>query len=364
MKRFYVLIIGVLLFFTSIDAQTRVVDAADHSPVSAASIFDASGNMVGFTWSDGVFSEIPASAYPVTVRCMGYEHLVIESPEDNIWEMTPMAYELEEVVIVPVKRNILKQTFYVREYFSMNTQTDTVSFFMEHMAVRFVPTSKDAKFSGSSSLRILDSHYYSHYKLLGKDSIITDPDSMFPSMLTILDLNTDEVTAPESFNVSGNTNKLDEQLGKSGIYLIQKQNSQTFSTMEDVLAMKKDHKFSPLPFKLIGFTMEFNQLYTTHAYRVNDKGIYLPKDLIEASFVMQADGRGKYLRKAFKSDKPVVIRSMIELYVVDRDYLSNEEAKEEYKKKPADVKFVIPSSVPPLNEATLRLVERAKAGTK
>ena len=110
--------------------------------------------------------------------------------------------------------------------------------------------------------------------------------------------------------------------------------------------------------------MEFNQLYTTHAYHVNEKGIYQPKDLTEASFVMEADGRGKYLRKALKSDKPITIRSMIELYIVDRDYLSKEEAKKEYKNKPTNVKFVIPSTVPPLNEATRRLVERANAKIK
>lgn len=79
---------------------------------------------------------------------------------------------------------------------------------------------------------------------------------------------------------------------------------------------------------------------------------------------MEADGRGKYLRKALKSDKPIVIRSMVELYIVDRTYLSNAEAKEEYKNKPADVKFVIPSTVPPLSEATRQLVERAKVEVK
>ena len=168
MKRFYILIISLLLVFVQADAQKRVVDAVSQLPVAAASIFDAAGNMVGFTWSDGLFSEVPESAYPVTLRCIGYEQLVIERPEDKTWEMTPMAYELEEVVIVPVKRNVLKQTFYVREYFSMSNATDTVTIFMEHMADRFVPTSKDAKFGGNSSLRILDTHHYSRYKVMGE----------------------------------------------------------------------------------------------------------------------------------------------------------------------------------------------------
>ena len=62
MKRILFLMISMLLIYTSADAQKRVIDAVDRSPVAAASIFDATGNMIGFTWSDGEFSEIPESA--------------------------------------------------------------------------------------------------------------------------------------------------------------------------------------------------------------------------------------------------------------------------------------------------------------
>ena len=203
MKHTFILFISALLYFCPVEAQECVIDATDHSPVSAASIFDASGNMVGFTWSDGVFSEIPASAYPVTVRCMGYEQLVIERPENKTWEMTPIAYELEEVVIVPVKRSILKQTFYVREYFSMSSETDTVTFFNEHMADRFIPTSKDAKFGGNTELRILESRQYAHYQLFGEDSITTNPETMFPSMTTIFEPIDKEIPVPKSFKEPG-----------------------------------------------------------------------------------------------------------------------------------------------------------------
>lgn len=364
MKSYFILLLSALLFCGSVDAQERVIDATDNSPISAASIFDAAGNLVGYTWNDGAFSEIPASAYPITLRCIGYEQLVIERPENKTWGMTPIAYELKEVVVVPIKRKVLKQTFYVREYFSMNNDCDTMTFFMEHMADRFVPATKDAKFGGNSSLRILNSHHYSRFQLSGGDSIVANPDEPFPSMLNIFKLNDEEVTAPDSFKKSGNAIKFHKESGKSGMKLIQKQNDHTFTMIKDVLAETKEHKMSPWPLKLLGYTMEFNQFYTTHAYRVNDKGVYLPKDLMEASSVIQADGRGKHLRKVLNSDKPIVIRSLIELYIVDSNYLSSEEAKEEYKNKPTGVKFVVPSSVPPLNEATRRLVERADAEAK
>ena len=360
-KFFLLFLWGVFMVTLPIEAQRRVVDALDRLPVSTASIFDAAGNVIGLTGKDGGFSQIPDADYPITIRCMGYEPLVIGRPEDKSWEMTPVYHDMGEVVVVPVKRNILKQTFYVREYFSMSNESDTVTFFIEHMADRFVPTSKDAKFGGSSKLRILKSRQYAHFQLFGKDSISTDPETMFPSMATIFEPIDKEVPTPKSFKESGNTAKLHEEPGKSGISLIIKQNEQTFSMIVDALADTKEHKISPWPFKLLGLTMDINQGYVTQVYRVNDKGVYQPKDLLESSIVIQADGRGKFLRKVLKSDKPVLIRCLDELYVVDREFLSKEEAKEAYKSKPTNVKFVIPSNVPPLNEATRRLVERAKA---
>ena len=108
MRHTFILVITTLLLSTAAYAQERLIDATDHSPISAASILDASGNMVGFTLSDGEFTEIPESAYPITIRCLGYEPLIIERPQNKAWEMTPKEYELEEVVIVPAERNILK----------------------------------------------------------------------------------------------------------------------------------------------------------------------------------------------------------------------------------------------------------------
>ncbi len=363
MKRIFALIISSLLYFFPVDAQ-RLVDATDQSPISAASIFNSTGNLVSLTWSDGDFSDVPESVYPITICCIGYESLVIERLEDKVWEMTPKVYELDEVVIVPVKRNILKQTFYVREYFNVNTQKDTITFFLEHMVDRFVPASKDAKFGDNYSLRRLNSRCYSRYKVFEKDSFAVESGTSYLSMLSILELNKKSVKAPESFKDQENRNKLYEEQGKSGMSLIQKQNAYTFTTIVDPLAEKKEHAVSPWLLKLLGFTIDFRQLYITLVYPTNETGVYQPKDLIEASFVMEGDGRGKNIRKVLKSDKPIAFRSMIEYYLVDSDYYSKEEAKDEYKNKPTNVEFVIPSTIPPLNEVTLQLVERANAEAK
>ena len=365
MRHFIVLLFCFLQFTAIVDAQERVIDAKDKSPVAAASIFNAAGNMIGVTLNDGVIEGVPPSAYPITIRSIGYEQLVIEQPGNKAWGMTPKAYELEELVVVPVERNILKQTFYAREHFSMTCGNDTVTLFLEHMAHRFLPASEEAKFSGSSSLRILCSRSYAHYRTASKDSVATDGEALFPSLLSIFDLNEEPITAPASFNKPGEEAKLYEKPGKSGMSLVLKQNAHTFISTEDMLADSKKHSLSVWPLKLVGITFNMKQFYSTHTYGVNDNGIYTPKDLIEAGFAMEADGGGKTMRKIFEEKEgAVVIRSMIELYVVGRDYLSKEEAKKEYKNKLADVEFIIPQTAPALSEPTRKIVERAMAEKK
>lgn len=364
MKRILFLITGLLLFTSIIYAQKRVVDAVDHSPIYAASVFDAAGNMVGLTNGDGDFSSIPEAAYPVTIRSIGYEQIVIERPENNTWMMIPMSYQLSELVVVPVKRNILKQTFYVREYFSMYTERDTLNFFIERMADRFVAATKDAKWNGSTSLRVIDSRGYSHFKTPKKDSVAVELEPALPSMLHFFDLEDEQINAPESFKGQGGVNKLHSKASKSGMSLVQRQNAYTFSMTTDMLAETKDHTYTPTLMKLFGASMQFKQMIINQTYRVNNEGVYLPKDLIEGSFSMEIEGTGKKFRKSLNTEKPVNIHSLIEIYVVDCDYLSKEEAKDESKNKPDYVEFVVPSTVPPLNESTKRLIARAKAESK
>ena len=361
MNKVFLLVCAVLLLALPVKAQRRVVDATDKLPVSTASIFDATGNVVGLTWDDGDFSKIPDAAYPLTIRCMGYEPLVIERPEDKSWEMMPVYQDMGEVVVIPVRRNILKQKFYVRQYFSMSNPSDTVTFFIEYMANRLVRSSREDKFGGNSSLRIRATRCYGRYNVDDRDSCVVNPETPFPSFLNLLHLEDEQITLPESFTQAGDKPKIYEEPGKSGMKLVLKQNAQSFVAIMDMLAEEKDHTYSPWALKALGCTMDFNQLYKTEVYRANDTGVYLPKDLTQASFVMEAEGRGKFIRMALNSDKPVDVFMMIEIYLVENDFLSKEEAKAEYKDKSTDAKFEIPAFVPSLDAATLQLVERAKA---
>ena len=76
MNKVFLLFWAALLLALPAKAQRRVVDATDKLPVSTASIFDATGNVVGLTWDNGDFSKIPDAAYPITIRCkIGRAHV-------------------------------------------------------------------------------------------------------------------------------------------------------------------------------------------------------------------------------------------------------------------------------------------------
>lgn len=356
MKRFISLAFCFTITISHSLAQICIVDAYDKSPISAASVFDHKGNMVGFTWDDGILSNIPESAYPISIRSMGYEPITIESSAKKTWEMESTSYGLSEIVIVPVKRDILRQTFYIREYFSMTTSKDTITIFTESMADRFVPTDKKSKFKGDKQLRTLTSRNHSRISIGSKDSLMHGEKSIFPSMLSLVEIDDTPVQAPESFLEENTKGKYYEEQGKHGATTIMRQKGETFSYINDALAIMKDHTWTPWPLKLLGCTLTINQMYFSQGYRANDEGIYFPKDLNEAAFCMEAKGSGKVIQKIFDSPETASIRTMVELYVTDNDFLTIEEAKQERKITPSGVQIKVPHTIPPLGKATQQII--------
>lgn len=357
MKRFFILILGGLLCWNIAEAQRRVVDVMDDTPVSSATIFDAQGNVAGFTSSEGDFSKILDSEYPITIRCIGYENIILEHPVDTVLQMIPANYELEEVV-VSASREVMKQTFYVREYFTISSETDTITHFLEHMCDRYVPASKKVKFK-KNDLRFRNTRCYKYYQIGDQDSVAV---SNKPGSKVFLGLiETEEVDASESFKGQMGVNRVYEEKGKSGILHSRKQNERIFTEYKDGLADKKGH-IAHLPFLLnmMGLSMDVHQAYVTHVYKANGASVYQPKDLIQASVVVEVLGKGKLLRQMVNSDVPVKINFSIEYYVVSREYISKEQAKEEYKAKTLKVPFEIPASVPQLSEATRKIIKRAE----
>ena len=322
-RRFTLLLITILLAVFWINAG-KVVDINSKMGLTLASIFDHKGNVIAMSFDDGTIPEIDSTAYPITIRYLGYELLTIDSPIGyNDIALQPIAIELPEFVVSNTDRPILHLVAYMREFASTTGSTDTISVFRESMVDFMIPMKKVKKFKGWKMPRYLAYDTYSHVLSTGGiDSVDTNADYviLFPGFINI---NFDHIDIPKSFNDSSMF-QTDTVMGKYYPEGILTKSPYGITCNYDALANQKNHKMSPLALKLLGITADFTDLrYNYHFIPKSTYKLY-PTNLYQYSFSLNAIGKGKLYKKAFNSDKPVTFRSYIEVYITERKYLSIE----------------------------------------
>lgn len=362
MKRTALLLWGLFCATLAAQAQTplRIVDATDQTPVAAASIFDARGNMVGFTLNDGTLSSIPDDSYPITIRSIGYELLTIAAPEEKDWLIFPTSYQLDAVVVVPAKCEVVKQTFYVREFISGGNSDTNRTAYKEYMTERFVPASQTSQYRESQKFEY-PARVYTRVHSDGKDSLNYQSKSL--KQLTVSKAGKGKskqksMKVPDSFlTADGSTTVTHEEMGKSGPTLFMKQKEGTLTVVRDVLSKKKNHVWSPWFLKVLGVTLTIQKCYATVNYRTNAEGVYTDKDQLDETIVMELAMEGKMVRKMTKSDEPVQMKAMMEAYLVENEYMTIQEAQTAISNRPEEIPIVVPERATPLNAATRQLIE-------
>ena len=363
MKRICLLILCLCSALISVNAQQklRIVDAADQSPIAAGTIFDAEGNVIGFTLNNGTLMPIPETAYPITIRCVGYDLLTIPAPENKDWMMTPASYELEEVVVLPPKYAAVRQLFYVREYVSGSTADYERHEFREYMVERYVPASKESKYHGSTDFYCYPGRLYTRVHTSRRDSLSYDPYAESKPLLSAFELyiTTGTVRAPKSFtdeNAQG-----PHVYQKMGGILTMKQNDYTFTIVEDYLAKKKDHEWSPWLFKLLGLKVDIHTFYMISTYPVDLDGEYEDKDFTDFSMALEMSIQGKKIEKVTESKEPIRSKAMLEMYLVSNKHLTIDDARAAMKNRPKQMRIEVPARVPRLDEATRQFIKDAVA---
>lgn len=357
MTRLFALISAITMLVTPLFAQNSiVVDSTDKNPISAASIFDKSGAIIGMTSLYGALPVISHESYPIIIRCLGYEPQEVATPIDSIYLQT-MAYDLPELTFNKDDRDILRLVCYVREYMSATSTTDTVIAFSENMVDYMLPLRKIKKNKVSDAPRILAKKNYARFiNDKGRDSIAVNIDDEMLSWISFMRIDTGTVTEPKT--IKNRPIAIDSVKGKYGIKTLYRKNRTSFVKSIDGLADQKGHKMSPAFFKLFGFTIDFTEMIFVSTFNTNDAGIYKPNDLISFSFSLQALARGKIWKKAFDAKSPIEIHSYFEIYPVEKEFLTLEEAKELSDNRPAKPQIKVPENVAPLNTATQELIRR------
>ncbi|MDE6301132.1 MAG: carboxypeptidase-like regulatory domain-containing protein [Muribaculaceae bacterium] len=327
----FIVIFSLLSFLRAFAIEViRVVDAEDSQPIPYATIFSQTGTIIGLTDDNGAITIDDNSRFPVTIKCMGYEPLQCAAGTCSA-AMTRCAYPLEEVVVSPADRPVTHIICYFREYVSGESGENTIISFNEHMGDFFLTDGKVKGFKSSGSPRFLCSRLYSR---------VTDSsglDSIFRPDFRDTSISWEQLINFPSGRVEI---KSDTVAGKYGIKEVVRRDGELISIHDDYLADNKDHRLSPMIFKLLGFTMDITEFQSNKIVRPSAPASYSAADILSATFTFDITGRGKWIKKAFRTDAPVHMYGYYEIYPVEIEHLTVEDAKE-LQKNPPTVKMQV-----------------------
>lgn len=362
MKKAFSIIVSVSIILGAFHANAfRLVDAETEAPLPLASITDRSGNVVGMTDNSGVIPELQKDRYPVTFNYMGYASLQMLRPVDHDVRMIQQDYDLPEIVVIPGSRPLLHLTGYMREITSVLGSSDSVTLFKECVVDFLVPVEK-TKVKGWNKARELASKTYVRMSdSSGRDSVSTNHEyefmlwgnrkSLIPSAAKIPDI------------IKGTDAACDTVMGKYYPKIIWWKNGDVTRWYGDALANEKDHITSPWALKLFGLTTDVTEISENYVFDTPDGDFIRPTDLRQVSVTIDMLAKGKLFKKTFDSSSPVNVRTYMELYLTEREFLSEEEGKSLKKEIPEmeSSDILAPPNANPLHPAILRTVERVNS---
>lgn len=362
MKKLLSIILSLTIFMGAFDANAfRLIDAETKAPLPLASITDCSGNVVGMTDKSGVIPELQKDRYPITFNYMGYASLQILKPAEDDLKMIQQDYELPEIVVIPGSRPLLHLTGYMREITSVLSSSDSVAIFKESVVDFLVPVEK-TKVKGWNKARELASKTYVRMSnSSGLDSVSTNHEYEFMLWGNRKSLIPSGAKIPAK--IKGTDLACDTIMGKYYPKIIWWKNGDITRWYGDALANEKNHVTTPWALKLFGLTADVTEISENYVFDTPDGDFIRPTDLRQVSVTIDMLAKGKLFKKAFDSSSHVNVRTYMELYLTDREFLSEEEGKELKKEvpfiEPSDI--LAPANANPLHPAIIRTVERVNS---
>ncbi|MDE6317010.1 MAG: carboxypeptidase-like regulatory domain-containing protein, partial [Muribaculaceae bacterium] len=291
------LLLAALLAFLPVAAQPsgiRVVDASDSLAVAGATVFSHTGAILCLTDNDGIITGVTPDAFPITVRCLGFDDLIVTAPAPQV-ALPPTAYPLREMVVTPTDRPVTRLICYVREYVSGGSGSRENVYYNEHMADFFLAERKLKGFKSSRSPRFISSRLFAR-------TIDGDTDSIFQPAFRDESITWEMLISMPEASI---TVAHDSVPGKYCLKQTVSRSGDLAVINTDYLADTKGHSMSPMIFKLIGFTLDINQFREVVVTRLTPSRSYTAADIISSSFTFDILGRGKWIKKAFDTDSPV-----------------------------------------------------------
>lgn len=360
MKHILFLFLAVSLSFSLCAAgRLTVIDGGDGTPLVAATVFSHSGIIIGLTDKDGSISGIPSADYPLTVKCLGYKEATCTQAESTV-RLDPALYELAGMTVTPLDRPIMRVLCYVREYTNTVSSADTFQMFAEHMAHIYIPTAKVKKFKKATSPIRRRTIQFIRMANSKRDSIYT-PD-YYDDTFEWMDFVELPEKSEEPQQLRDGAQQHAEQ-GKHGVKTVFRKGANSYIETVDFLADKKGHRMSPAFLKLLGMTIELDEMTGSWAWQPNDKGVYRTSDIVSGTFSLSATASGRWLKKALNSKTPVKMKVFFELYPVAFEHMTVEQAKKEIKEG-ASAKWKRSPQAPPLAPSVQHIVDTVREQKK
>lgn len=358
MKKVFALLVA-MLSVAAVAKAFVVVDEGDKSPVIGATVIGKSGLILGQTDVNGHISVTNHSDLPITVRCMGYEQLEFSGQSDTVL-LVPADYQLSEVVVSPVERPITRVVCFGREYCTGVTDGDTMQIYCEYMTEAFLVDGKVKGYKKSDAdLKVRNTKMYARIaKKDGCDSLFRPRKDDDVTLLTwfpyLAAFPKKAIQMPQPMLDGAET---DTVMGKYAPKIMYRKKNNTFTRSINFLSDYKAGEWSPGILKLLGLTVDFQDITINESYVLNDRGVYGLYDFANAVYNIHMLARGKMIKKAMHTKDAIEMDSFFEFFPVEITHCTIEEYKELRSDKDP-IPFKSPADLAPLAPAVQSLIER------
>ncbi len=337
-----------------------IVDAETGEPLAMATIFNAKGNVIGFTDDKGCLPSLMDEQYPLTIRYMGYESAIIKKPTTQAIRLKAKSYQLPDIKIESTSNKVTHLLGYVREYSTMISCYDTITLFREKTVDFMIPNKNVKRYKGWLSPRILSTKSYYHFSdAYGLDSVSDYFREHFSwsDWVGIIDRLNIPRKVLEDIEITYTV------AGEYSPAAIWKRNGENLHLDLDILADSINYKWIPRLSSFIRFNRqnpEFTKLYVRYDFsNVTGSTVYAD-NIGRISFNIETNGRGRKLFRVFGKDEPYKVNTYAEVYITDKEYLSVSAAKKWEKRhiSSEETGIIAPSDAPELHASIKELIAR------
>lgn len=322
-----------------------VADAATRMTLPGAAVFDANGQFLCTSNSNGAFR---CDSYPITIRYIGYEEKAVAEHADTIF-LKESNIVLSDVTVEAKKQTVLHLKAYVREYSTLSSYADTVFLFREKL-VDFMLSNPGTKFDGWSLPRVLKSQsYYRFTNSAGLDSVSNRYNNYF-TWTDWMGIVPEQKLPPRLEFAATDTLR-----GKYSPTEIWMKNDSKLTVNVDVLADTSSRKWVPnLSYLMRNHSVDFEQFKLKLDYSVEPT----PLGLTGYSFSIESRGRARDMFRFNRSEEPFFVTSYAEVYVLDREFITVKEAKRRCKIDLSELSIIRSPNAPELSPDVLNLMAR------